>query len=59
VRADAPGTTHVFPDTPALCVEVVYTVLLTVEDDAGGRASASQLVRVIELPAPGSAACPR
>jgi PKD repeat protein len=57
VRAEGPSTTHVFPDTAALCVEVVYTVLLTVEDDGGGHASASQQVRVVELPAPGSQAC--
>jgi hypothetical protein len=57
VRADGPTTTHVFPDTPATCLEVVYTALLTVEDDGGSRASASQQVRVVELPAPGSLAC--
>lgn len=57
VTVEGPTTTHVFPDTPALCVEVVYTVLLTVEDDGGERASASQQVRVVELPAPGSQAC--
>jgi len=57
VQADNPTTTHVFPDTPATCVEVVYTVLLTIEDDGGAHASANQQVRVVELPAPGSLAC--
>lgn len=57
VTAQGPSTTHVFPDTAALCVEVVYTVLLTVEDDGGAHAAANQQVRVIELPAPSSLAC--
>ena len=57
VRADAASTTHVFPDTPATCAEIVYTVLLTVEDDGGSRGSTSQQVRVVELPAPSSLAC--
>jgi len=52
-------TTHVFPDTPASCLEIVYTVLLTVTDDKGGRSSASQTARVTELPAPTSAECTR
>ena len=52
-------TTHVFPDTPASCLEIVYTVLLTVTDDQGGRGSASQTARVTELPAPASAECAR
>ena len=57
VQADAATTTHVFPDTPLTCREVVYTALLTIEDDGGSRASASQQVRVVELPDPGSLAC--
>ncbi len=51
--------THVFPDTPATCLEIVYTVLLTVTDDKGGRGSASQTARVTELPPPTSAECTR
>jgi hypothetical protein len=52
-----PTTTHVFPDTPATCLEIVYTVLLTVTDDQGGRGSASQQARVTEQPPPASSAC--
>jgi PKD repeat protein len=53
----SPTIVHVFADTPAGCVEVTYAVLLTVVDDKGDTATASQQVRVIELPVPGSAAC--
>jgi len=56
---NTPTTTHVFPDTPATCLEIVYTVLLTVTDDKGAKASASQTARVTELPPPTSAACTR
>jgi hypothetical protein len=52
-----PTTTHVFPDTPATCLEIVYTVLLTVTDDKGGRGSASQTARVTEQPPPTSSLC--
>ena len=52
-------TTHVFPDTPATCLEIVYTVLLTVTDDEGGRDSASATARVTELPVPTSVECSR
>ena len=52
-------TTHVFPDTPATCLEIVYTVLLTVTDDTGAKASASQTARVTELPPPTSTDCTR
>ena len=48
--------THVFP-VVGRCVEVTYTVLLTVVDEDGGRGSANQTVSVINAPAPGSAEC--
>lgn len=51
--------THVFPDTPATCLEIVYTVLLTVTDDQGAKAAASQTARVTELPVPTSVECTR
>ena len=54
-----PTATHVFPDTPATCLEIVYTVLLTVTDDKGAKASASQTARVTELPPPTSTDCTR
>ena len=54
---ESPVITHVFPDTPARCLEIVYTVLLTVRDEAGDRASASLTARVTELPVPGSNEC--
>jgi PKD repeat protein len=55
----SPITTHLFPDTPADCLEITYTALLTVVDDKGGRASASQTVKVTELPVPTSEECTR
>jgi PKD repeat protein len=52
-----PTVTHVFVNTPATCIEITYTTLLTVVDDKGDKGTASQQVRVIEAPAPGSAQC--
>lgn len=52
-----PTIARVFPDTPAECQENVYTVLLTVTDDAGDTGSASQRVTVIELPLLNSREC--
>ena len=54
-----PTVTHVFPDTPATCLEIVYTVLLAVTDDKGAKASASQTARITELPPPTSIDCTR
>ena len=51
--------THLFPDTQATCLEIVYTVLLTVTDDKGAKASTSQTARVTELPPPTSTDCTR
>lgn len=45
---DGPVTTHVFPDRPSTCIQFVYAVLLTVVDDKGDRATASQNVGVTE-----------
>jgi PKD repeat protein len=57
VSTDSPTFVHVFPDTAARCVEITYAVLLTVVDDKGEKSVASQQVKVIEAPVPGSAAC--
>jgi len=57
--SDGPTFVHVFPDTAARCLEITYAVLLTVVDDKNDRAVASQQVKVIEAPVPGSAACAR
>lgn len=43
-----PVVTHVFPNRPENCIQIVYAVLLTVVDDGGGHATASQNVTVTE-----------
>ena len=53
----SPTIVHVFADTPARCIDVTYAVLLTVVDDKGDSGSASQQVKVTELPVAGSAQC--
>lgn len=57
VSVATPTTSHFFPDTPARCLTVAYTVQLTVIDDAGGAGYANQVVEVIESPPPDSAEC--
>jgi PKD repeat protein len=52
-----PIIVHVFADTPVRCVDVTYAVLLTVVDDKGDSGSASQQVKVTEVPVAGSAQC--
>ena len=53
----SPTLVHVFADTPVRCTDVTYAVLLTVVDDKGASTSASQQVKVAEVPVAGSAAC--
>lgn len=57
VTTSAPTVTHVFPDTDKRCLEITYTALLTVRDDGGDAASASQTVKVVELPEKDSKEC--
>jgi PKD repeat protein len=52
----AASITHVFPKT-SRCVDITYTVLLTVTDNKGATNSASNTVTVTNLPAPGSLEC--
>lgn len=47
----SPTITHVFPVTTSTCVNVTYTVLLTVTDNAGARGSFSSTV-VVTQPCP-------
>lgn len=57
VTTDVPAVNHVFPDTAARCVEMTYSVLLTVVDDDGGSGYATTQVRVLELPLASSTQC--
>jgi PKD repeat protein len=57
VTTTSPLVTHVFPDTAARCVDVTYTVLLTVHDDGGERSSVDHAATVTERPAPGTPEC--
>jgi len=43
-----PTITHVFPVTTSTCVDITYTVLLTVTDNAGGQASFSNTISVTQ-----------
>jgi PKD repeat protein len=53
----SPTILHVFADTPIRCTDVTYAVLLSVVDDKNDSTSASQQVRVTEVPVAGSAEC--
>jgi large repetitive protein len=53
----SPTIVHVFADTPSRCIDVTYAVLLTVVDDKGDVGTASQQVKVTELPLASSAQC--
>lgn len=53
----SPTIVHVFADTAVRCVDVTYAVLLTVVDDKGDSGSASEQVRVTEVPVAGSGSC--
>lgn len=57
VNVADPTISHFFPDTPARCLTVAYTVQLRVVDDAGDAGFANQVVEVIESPPPDSAEC--
>jgi hypothetical protein len=52
-----PSLLHVFPDTPARCMNVTYGVMLQAVDDKGGRGVATQSVTVTEAPPPTAAEC--
>ncbi len=46
-----PTITHVFPVTTSTCVDITYTVLLTVTDNGGARGSTSNTI-VVTQPCP-------
>ncbi len=47
----APTIPHVFPVTTSTCVDITYTVLLTVTDNGGARGSTSNTI-VVTQPCP-------
>ncbi len=53
----SPTIVHAFADTTVRCVHVTYAVLSTVVDDKGQSGSASQQVKVTEVPVAGSTGC--
>jgi PKD repeat protein len=55
--SDTPSMRHTFPDTAARCLQITYGVSLTVTDDKGVSALASDRVTVTELPSPGGPEC--
>jgi PKD repeat protein len=57
VTSTDPQALHMFPDTPARCLEITYGVSLTVTDDKGVSAVAAEPVTVTELPSPTAAEC--
>jgi PKD repeat protein len=57
VTSTDPSAHHMFPDTPARCLQITYGVSLTVTDDKGMSAVAAEPVTVTELPAPTALEC--
>src|SRR5262249_21768033 len=55
--AQGPTQAHVFPRAGA-CIEIVYTVVLTVADNKGESTSTTNTITVTQVPSPGSTGCP-